>query len=196
MLLMRSDGGEKAATMSMAVGTAIRRVNRGDEGQSKGDFMILASPALLGSMTPQGAVGLIELWREARERGGGLVSQDPLRPATPPQHTDRALGCPLSTEGPLWTADPEHSAIEDDNAAACLARNALGGSRRGLFTGLVGFYGIFGPEPQALDLSVQVVFFDPPAAPAQRPRASRLSRWRQTAQRMLASSIYPLDMGD
>lgn len=58
-----------------------------------------------------------------------------------------------------WKATPEYFAIEDENAAVCLARNALGGTRRGLFMGLMAM-----PEPwsrNALDdTTVLVVFFD------------------------------------
>jgi pyruvate dehydrogenase phosphatase len=58
-----------------------------------------------------------------------------------------------------WKATPEYFAIEDENAAVCLARNAMGGTRRGLFMGILSV-----PEPlnrnAVDDTTIMVVFFD------------------------------------
>ncbi|XP_014551896.1 hypothetical protein COCVIDRAFT_111675 [Bipolaris victoriae FI3] len=58
-----------------------------------------------------------------------------------------------------WKATPEYFAIEDENAAVCLARNAMGGTRRALFLGILA-----GPEPLSRnavdDTTIMVVFFD------------------------------------
>jgi pyruvate dehydrogenase phosphatase len=58
-----------------------------------------------------------------------------------------------------WKATPEFFAVEDDNAAVCLARNAMGGTRRGLFTGILSL-----PSPMCRnavdDTTIMVVFFD------------------------------------
>jgi hypothetical protein len=58
-----------------------------------------------------------------------------------------------------WKATPEYFAIEDENAAVCLARNAMGGTRRGLFMGVLSV-----PPPMGRyavdDTTVMVVFFD------------------------------------
>lgn len=58
-----------------------------------------------------------------------------------------------------WKATPEYFAIEDENAAVCLARNAMGGTRRGLFLGLLSVPGPLGRNAVD-DTTVMVVFFD------------------------------------
>ncbi|KAF1955398.1 protein serine/threonine phosphatase 2C [Byssothecium circinans] len=112
---------------------------------SKSDFMILASDGLWDHMPSATAVQCVQSWLEARARGNGLVSQDPLLPV-PVFNTSMTLdpGVEYDVETGkeiTWQADPKFFAIEDDNAAVCLVRNAMGGTRRGLFMGLFSLAG-------------------------------------------------------
>lgn len=58
-----------------------------------------------------------------------------------------------------WKATPEFFAIEDENAAVCLARNAMGGTRRALFLGILAAPGPLSRNAVD-DTTVMVVFFD------------------------------------
>jgi serine/threonine protein phosphatase PrpC len=134
-----------------------------DAQPGKSDFLILASDGLWDHISSSTAVQCVQSWLEARARGNGKVSADPhlTKPSfsnsptlDPGVHYDIEKG-----EEVNWQAEPEYFAIEDDNAAVCLARNAMGGSRRGLFIGVLSVPGPLG-RAAVDDTTVMVVFFD------------------------------------
>lgn len=132
---------------------------------TKSDFMIMASDGLWDRISSAHAVQCVQQWLEARDRGAGSVLNDPQLVANPPQFgapmvEDPGFSFDVETGGQVeWKATPEYFAIEDDNAAVCLARNALGGTRRALFMGVLSV-----PPPMGRyavdDTTVMVVFFD------------------------------------
>ncbi|KAH4853489.1 hypothetical protein HBI22_142700 [Parastagonospora nodorum] len=144
--------------------TEIVRVEPGAGGKS--DFMIMASDGLWDRISSEHAVECVQRWLEAKSRGGGSVTKDPRLIENPPRFptnfTTLEDGIEVDPENGLevdWKATPEFFAIEDDNAAVCLARNAMGGTRRGLFTGILSL-----PSPMCRnavdDTTIMVVFFD------------------------------------
>jgi pyruvate dehydrogenase phosphatase len=130
--------------------------------KAKSDFLIMASDGLWDRMSSEDAVLLVQRWLEARERGNGSVLADPqLRRSDWRQPSARILDYDVEEVGYVnWRAEPKYFAIEDDNAAACLLRNALGGSRKELiFSGAV--MTSKGRARQVYDdTSIFVVFFD------------------------------------
>ncbi|KAL5117287.1 hypothetical protein ACEQ8H_004846 [Pleosporales sp. CAS-2024a] len=144
--------------------TDIVRVERGTGGKS--DFMIMASDGLWDRISSEHAVECVERWLEAKARGGGSVAKDAQLPSGPPGFAANASrleeGITVDAENGQeidWKATPEFFAIEDENAAVCLARNAMGGTRRGLFTGVLS---VPGPHCRKAvdDTTIMVVFFD------------------------------------
>jgi pyruvate dehydrogenase phosphatase len=143
--------------------TEVIRVEPGTGGKS--DFMIMASDGLWDRISSEHAVECVERWLEAKSRGGGFVANDPRLQQRPPYFPSTfalEYGVEVDPENGKevdWKATPEFFAIEDNNAAVCLARNALGGTRRGLFTGILSI-----PGPMCRnavdDTTIMVVFFD------------------------------------
>ncbi|KAI4706573.1 hypothetical protein J4E89_008640 [Alternaria sp. Ai002NY15] len=136
------------------------------EGGGKSDFLILASDGLWDRISSEHAVECVSRYLSARARGQGSVKQDPELLRNPPvfpqnfSSLDPGVTCdPEKGEDVDWKAEPQYFAIEDENAAVCLARNAMGGNRRGLFLGVLA-----GPEPLSRnavdDTTIMVVFFD------------------------------------
>jgi pyruvate dehydrogenase phosphatase len=128
--------------------------------------MIMASDGLWDRISSEHAVECVARYLDARTRGSGSVANDPKLLANPPifpkQFTKLDPGVTCDPENGAdvdWKATPEYFAIEDENAAVCLARNAMGGTRRGLFMGILA-----GPEPLSRnavdDTTIMVVFFD------------------------------------
>ncbi|KAI2481188.1 PTC1 Serine-threonine protein phosphatase [Pyrenophora tritici-repentis] len=136
------------------------------EEDKKSDFLILASDGLWDRISSDHAVECVSRYISARARGSGSVRADPVLAASPPASyamattLDDGVTCdPDNGKEVDWKATPEFFAIEDENAAVCLARNALGGTRRGLLMGLMAI-----PRPWTRsamdDTTVLVVFFD------------------------------------
>ncbi|KAF1939024.1 protein serine/threonine phosphatase 2C [Clathrospora elynae] len=144
--------------------TRITRVDAGEKG-GKSDFIIMASDGLWDRISSAHAVECVERWLEAKERGNGSVKQDPQLLANPPVFPttftlDQGVTVdPENGQAVDWKATPEYFAIEDENAAVCLARNAMGGTRRGLFLGILSVPGPLGRNAVD-DTTVMVVFFD------------------------------------
>jgi pyruvate dehydrogenase phosphatase len=141
-------------------------IMRADAKSGRSDFMIMASDGLWDRISSEHAVECVERWLEAKQRGNGSVTNDPKLRANPPHFpntfTTLENGIEVDPENGKevdWKATPEFFAIEDDNAAVCLARNALGGTRRGLFTAILSV-----PSPLSRyaldDTTIMVVFFD------------------------------------
>ncbi|KAH8728436.1 phosphatase 2C-like domain-containing protein [Phaeosphaeriaceae sp. PMI808] len=135
-------------------------------GASKSDFMIMASDGLWDRMSSEHAVECVQEWLEAKQRGNGSVSNDPRLQSNPPVYAATSIeeeGIEFNVEnGEVadWKATPEFFAIEDDNAAVCLARNALGGARRGLFLGVLSIENSPRCRSVVDDTTIMVVFFD------------------------------------
>lgn len=145
--------------------TDIIRVAPGARGTTKSDFMIMASDGLWDRISSEHAVACVQEWLDAKHRGGGSVLADPRLLANPPVYPSSMTLDPGVTVDPAnnedvdWKATPEYFAIEDENAAVCLARNAMGGKRRGLFMGILSVPGPLGRNAVD-DTTVMVVFFD------------------------------------
>jgi pyruvate dehydrogenase phosphatase len=140
------------------------KINR-SHNASESDFLILASDGLWDRISSDHAVECVQQYLAARTRGNGSVKNDPVLRANPPVFAPQTglepgVTCDAETgEGVDWQATPEYFAIEDENAAVCLARNAMGGTRRGLFMGLLS---LVGPRARSAvdDTTILVVFFD------------------------------------
>jgi pyruvate dehydrogenase phosphatase len=144
--------------------TAIVRV--GPTSEKRSDFMILATDGLWDRISSEHAVNCIQSYLAARARGAGFVKNDPELLVHPPDfsNTTSRLDDGVSVdvekgEEVDWRATPEYFAIEDENAAVCLARNAMGGTRRGLFLGVLGTPAPLGRNAVD-DTTILVVFFD------------------------------------
>jgi pyruvate dehydrogenase phosphatase len=142
------------------------QVVRADIKEGKSDFMIMASDGLWDRITSEHAVECVERWLEAKQRGKGSVAKDPRLLANPPYFagpsTTLEKGVEVDPENGKdvdWKATPEFFAIEDENAAVCLARNAMGGTRRALFLGVLGLAAPF-RRNAVDDTTIMVVFFD------------------------------------
>ncbi|KAF4984788.1 hypothetical protein FZEAL_79 [Fusarium zealandicum] len=113
------------------------------------DFVILASDGLWDMISNDHAVACVSRWLAAKKTG----QPEPFKEKK------------FELEGKLddgWQATPEHFAIEDlDSAAVCLVKNALGGSRRGLFLGALTTYAPMSRNVRD-DMTVQVIFFKDP----------------------------------
>ncbi|KAJ5019573.1 hypothetical protein K4K57_012716 [Colletotrichum sp. SAR 10_99] len=121
------------------------------------DFVILASDGLWDHISSKDAVECVSQWIAAK-KAGKRTPQDKLD-ATPGQKSELDL-----TYGwPNWHAKPENFVVEDlDNAAVHLIKNALGGARRTLFTGVALAYPPLSRSVRD-DVTVQVIFFQDPA---------------------------------
>jgi pyruvate dehydrogenase phosphatase len=121
---------------------------------STNDFVILASDGLWDHMSNEDAVECVSLWLAARR--AGRADKGPKQQQAPAEVT-------VAREGfGSWRATLEHFVIEDlDNAAVCLAKNALGGNRRELFRGVMTEVA---PRSRYVrdDVTVQVIFFEDP----------------------------------
>ena len=115
------------------------------------DFVILASDGLWDVMSNEDAVACVSRWRAAKRAG----KAEDVRDAKSDLSADE--------EGwPSYKATPEHFAIEDlDNAAVCLVKNALGGTRRALLCGTMTAYSPLSRTVRD-DITVQVIFFKEP----------------------------------
>jgi serine/threonine protein phosphatase PrpC len=131
----------------------------------KSDFMIMASDGLWDRISSEHAVECVQRWLEARDRGSGSVYNDPHLAATPfetPSPSQLEAGVTVNVERGEevdWKAEPQYFAIEDENAAVCLARNAMGGNRRGLFLTIISQSPPINRNAVD-DTTVMVVFFD------------------------------------
>jgi pyruvate dehydrogenase phosphatase len=153
----------------------------------RSDFMIMASDGLWDHISSSDAILCVQRWLEARERGEGSVRKDPqwnptststsgpfsaFSPApssslsSPPSDPSAANSDTADftysiskSEEITWAAHPQYFAIEDENAAVCLMKNAMGGTRRELVAGLMSLAGPL--RRNAIDdTTIMVVFFD------------------------------------
>ncbi|KAK0637040.1 phosphatase 2C-like domain-containing protein [Bombardia bombarda] len=110
-------------------------------------FMIMASDGLWDRMTSEQAVDLVAKWIDWHAAG---------KPATGPAAVP-ADGMPYLVG---WTMEQAKGiAVQDDNAAVHLTRNALGGTNQELVSATLAFKPPFSRKARD-DITVQVVFFN------------------------------------
>jgi pyruvate dehydrogenase phosphatase len=117
--------------------TDIQAVPLGDRSSdARSDFMIMASDGLWDRISSEHAVECVQRWLEAKERGKGSVRADPRLPTydtTETNRPDSSVTYDVEARKEVeWKATPEFFTIEDENAAICLLRNAMGGTRRSI----------------------------------------------------------------
>ncbi|OHE90881.1 protein phosphatase 2C [Colletotrichum orchidophilum] len=123
------------------------------------DFVILASDGLWDHISSENAVECVSRWISAKKAGEKTKTPADKLAATPGVKSE----FDMSAGWPNWSAKPEHFIVEDlDNAAVHLIKNALGGTRRSLFTGVTLAYPPLARNVRD-DVTVQVIFFQDPA---------------------------------
>lgn len=115
------------------------------------DFVILASDGLWDVISNDDAVACVSQWLTKKKKGAGG------RPSG-----EAKANWSFKDGWPSYKATPEYFAMDDmDNAAVCLLKNALGGTRRSIVLGLV-----TAPTPTSRnvrdDITIQVIFFKDP----------------------------------
>ncbi|KAL4406741.1 protein phosphatase 2C [Colletotrichum abscissum] len=124
------------------------------------DFVILASDGLWDHISSEHAVECVSRWITAK-KAGEKTPRDKLA-VTPGVKSEFDMSAGWAN----WYAKPEHFVVEDlDNAAVHLIKNALGGTRRSLFTGVTLAYPPLARNVRD-DVTVQVIFFQDPAKEA------------------------------
>lgn len=141
----------------------------------KHDFVILASDGLWDHISSQDAVTCVHQWLEKNDPAaivGGItklpgqntastVLESALKPGggPPPYPLDDEDTYYDESERCLkWKVSPKHFVVEDENCAAHLIQNALGGSRRNLFCGIMTMHPPLSRHVRD-DITVKVVFF-------------------------------------
>lgn len=152
-LIMASDGLWDRISSEHAVACVQRYLESRSRGKGsvKADPELLANPPDFSSISSSLAQKSSPFSSLPMQSTGGAAGKASLEPG---------ITCdPEAGEEVNWKATPEYFAIEDENAAVCLARNAMGGTRRALFLGILA-----APEPLSRnavdDTTVMVVFFD------------------------------------
>lgn len=124
---------------------------------SKGDFLILASDGLWDHISSEDAVKCIGAWIETVQELKGDKTQLSKKVRPPRDIGDRSL----KAEGGYsadWKVTPENFVVESNNAAAHLARNALGGRDKELFRSVMSTQPPYSRDARD-DITVTVVFF-------------------------------------
>lgn len=115
------------------------------------DFVIMASDGLWDVISNDDAVACVSQWLKEKKKGG-------------PKHVVGAKSdWKIDENGwASYKATPKHFAIEDmDNAAVCLLKNALGGTRREIVQGLATSTTPLSRNVRD-DITIQVIFFKDP----------------------------------
>ncbi|KAK3072026.1 hypothetical protein LTR53_007573 [Teratosphaeriaceae sp. CCFEE 6253] len=141
------------------------------------DFMIMASDGLWDNMSSENAVTCVQLWLDAnhpvdpikKASGRGRLSQlwsrskaqalaERGNPFVAKDDDDDDVYFDESEQSLRWRVTPKHFVVEDDQCGVHLIKNALGGKRRDLFTGVMS---VQPPLSRMVrdDITVQVVFF-------------------------------------
>ncbi|KAK3938146.1 PP2C-like protein [Diplogelasinospora grovesii] len=114
-------------------------------------FMIIASDGLWDHMSSEQAVELVGRWVDWRAKG---------KPAPPPVDDGFPKQfdyTPYYSTG--WKVAEDAMTVQDENAAVHLTRNALGGARHDVISGLLSFKPPYSRYARD-DITVQVVFFN------------------------------------
>ena len=116
---------------------------------TKPSFLILATDGLWDMLSSQQGVNLVGKWLESEPgKGDSKAAYGP-------------FDFSHLRKGASWKFVEERTAIQDENAAVYLARNALGGNHHELIAGRLAFSAPFSRRVRD-DITVQVVFFGDP----------------------------------
>ncbi|CAK3768593.1 [Pyruvate dehydrogenase [acetyl-transferring]]-phosphatase 1, mitochondrial [Lecanosticta acicola] len=151
------------------------RVNEGDHP----DFLIMASDGLWDLMSSEDAVTCVQMWlgknnpiqflqqkESAQAPSWGTFWKSSEPPVAPPTYysTLDLLGendevyYDENEKCLRWKVSPKHFVVEDDNCGVHLIKNALGGKRRDLFTGVLTVQPPYSRNVRD-DITVHVIFF-------------------------------------
>ncbi|KAI5359267.1 putative PPM-type phosphatase domain, protein phosphatase 2C family [Septoria linicola] len=164
------------------------------------DFLIMASDGLWDQMSSEDAVTCVQMWLEKNKPAAFLEEQpeeevsswkDLLKKQPPPGRAptftsaadlandedvyfDEVEGCTK------WKVSPKHFVNEDENCGIHLVKNALGGKRRDLFTGVMS---VQTPLARYVrdDITVHVIFFGQDTEPILKKNAQPASGLRASA---------------
>ena len=142
------------------------------------DFLIMASDGLWDQMSSEDAVTCVQMWLEKNKPAAfleeqaeeasswkDLLKKQPAAPVRIPTYTSAAdLASDEDTyfnednNSLEWRVSPKHFVNEDENCGIHLVKNALGGKRRDLFTGVMS---VQTPLARYVrdDITVHVIFF-------------------------------------
>lgn len=131
----------------------------------KGDVLVMASDGLWDHMSSEAVGECVGRWLEKYEHGEGQKKLAVGKPEAT-LRAEKAEGDDVGMENRayekrdelVWTVRTRYIVAEDENAATSLIRNALGGNRRDLFTGVVSTKPPISRYARD-DVTVQVVFF-------------------------------------
>jgi len=164
------------------------------QGGDHPDFLIMASDGLWDHISSEDAVTCVQMWLNTYEPIDHIkqgqkpkrifehdVLENRYRPSLGPPSTVLNQSSPsrlaadsydtyFDHEGVLrWKVSPEHFVVEDDHCGVHLVKNALGGSRRDLFTGILTMTPPLSRNVRD-DITVRVIFFgaDTRSIPASR----------------------------
>ncbi|TKX23152.1 protein phosphatase 2C-like protein 2 [Elsinoe australis] len=119
----------------------------------QGDFVIMASDGLWDHLSNEDAVLCVERWIEAKKAGTIRRLQKSEIMQDEDTYYDERPGY-----GMTWRIKPEYFSYEDENAAACLIRNAMGGKRKHLVDRVVHVAPPLSRDAHD-DTTVHVIFF-------------------------------------
>lgn len=141
------------------------------------DFLIMASDGLWDQMSSEDAVACVQMWLETNKPAAfleeqleevtswsNLLKKQPPPVPTPTYTSAADLASDDDTyfdedEGCLkWRVAPKHFVNEDENCGIHLVKNALGGKRRDLFTGVMSVQTPLARHVRD-DITVHVIFF-------------------------------------
>ncbi|KAK4503993.1 hypothetical protein PRZ48_004908 [Zasmidium cellare] len=145
------------------------------------DFLIMASDGLWDNMTSDVAVACVQAWLDKNKPMDFLEApqhppqswQDVLKPGGPSSNLSvrtPTYSNPAEITGEddtyydeeercrKWKVDPKHFVVEDGNCGVHMIKNALGGKRRDLFTGVMSVQPPLSRNVRD-DITVHVVFF-------------------------------------
>lgn len=142
------------------------------------DFLIMASDGLWDNMSSEDAVTCVQMWLDKHKPTNFLEEQIKKAPSWNEWLT---LGAPAPSKLPTfssasdlagdddtyfdeeegamkWRVSPKHFVVEDEHCGVHLVKNALGGKRRDLFTGVMTVQAPLSRNVRD-DITVHVIFF-------------------------------------
>ncbi|KXS94109.1 hypothetical protein AC578_7509 [Pseudocercospora eumusae] len=129
------------------------------------DFLIMASDGLWDQLSSEDAVACVQMWLDKHKPEAFITDGlDPAAPNRPPTCTsadDLADDDTYFDEDEKclkWRVKQKHFVVEDDHCGIHLVKNALGGKRRDLFTGVMSVQPPYSRNVRD-DITVHVIFF-------------------------------------
>lgn len=137
------------------------------------DFLIMASDGLWDQMSSEDAVTCVQMWLDKNKPEAVITEPEPTSPEDFVAKMTAKRAASFSSAADLadddtyydenekcmqWRVKPKHFVVEDDNCGVHLVKNALGGKRRDLFTGIMSVQPPLARNVRD-DISVHVVFF-------------------------------------